>query len=147
MNFHHDLDEEILKLKVSMRKEIPYEQLNMGENKARMKKLSVNNKIRMRMVRHLQRENKELIKKLKLHSQILSNWISYVGYLSKVEFISALSTIGLKVSKDLLNSIFWLYDLNGDGLVDDKEFWLINSLFRGRSIHDKVKSKHHIENY
>jgi len=52
-----------------------------------------------------------------------------------------LSTIGVKFDKKLYHSIFWLYDLNGDGLVDDKEFWLINSLFRGRSILDKVKSK------
>lgn len=90
MNFHHDLDEEILKLKVSMRKEIPYEQLNMGENKQRMQKLSANNTLRMKMVKNLLRNNKDLIKKLKLHSQILSNWISYVGYLSKVEFFKAL---------------------------------------------------------
>lgn len=90
MNFHHDLDEEILKLKVSMRKEIPYEQLNMGENKQRLQKLSANNTLRMKMVKNLLRNNKDLIKKLKLHSQILSNWISYVGYLSKVEFFKAL---------------------------------------------------------
>lgn len=141
MNFHHDLDEEILKLKVSMRKEIPYEQLNMGENQQRLLKLSANNKLRMKMVKNLLRHNKDLIKKLKLHSQILSNWISYVGYLSKLEFFKALRTIGVKFDKELFNSIFWLYDLNGDGLVDDKEFWLINSLFRGRSIVDKVKSK------
>lgn len=79
MNFDHDLDEEILKLKVSMRKEIPYEELNMGgENKMKLKRLSSNNKMRMRMIKEFLKGNQELIKKLKLNSQILNNWLSYV---------------------------------------------------------------------
>lgn len=44
MNYQQDQDEEILKLTVCLRKEIPYEEVNMGENKMRFEKLSANNK-------------------------------------------------------------------------------------------------------
>lgn len=79
MNFDHDLDEEILKLKVSMRKEIPYEELNMGgDNKVKLARLSSNNKMRMKIIKEFLKGNQELIRKLKLNSQILNNWLSYV---------------------------------------------------------------------
>lgn len=100
MNYNHDLDEEELKLKVCIRKEIDYEKMNMGgDNEIKMQKLSVNNRQRMDLVKSLILNNSNLIKSLKLHSQILSNWISYVGYLSKEEFISAMTSIGVNIEQ------------------------------------------------
>ena len=78
MNFDHDLEEEHLKLKIARRRGIPYEELNMGQNKQRLKRLGANNKLRMKLVKQLLRGNQELIKKLKLNSQILNNWLGYV---------------------------------------------------------------------
>ena len=141
MNYDHDIDEEILKLQVSMRKQIPYEDLNMGQNQQRLDKLNINNEQRMKLVKDLLQNHSELIHKLKLHSRIVNNWITYVGFLNKEEFLAAFKTIGVKIDDKLFNSIFWLYDLNGDGKIDDKEFWIVNSLFRGRSLADKINSK------
>lgn len=56
MNFQHDLDEEVLKLTLCLRKEIPYEEMNLGENKMRIEKLSVNNKHRMDTIKRLIKE-------------------------------------------------------------------------------------------
>lgn len=105
-----------------MRKEIPYEEMNLGENKMRFAKLSVNNKHRMDTIKRLIRDQPELIKKLKIYGSILSNWLSYVGYLQKEEFYGALESIGVKYEAKLFDEIFWLYDLNGDAKVDEKEF-------------------------
>ena len=105
-----------------MRKEIPYEEMHLGENKMRFEKLSVNNKHRMDTIKRLIRDQPELIKKLKIYGSILSNWLSYVGYLQKEEFYGALESIGVKYDPKLFEEIFWLYDLNGDAKVDEKEF-------------------------
>ena len=93
MNFDHDLDEEILKLKVSLRKEIPFEKLNMGENAQRLQRLSANNKLRMKMVKSFIKEKQDLITKLKLNSQILNNWIDYVvkNFQKKISIFSFFS--------------------------------------------------------
>jgi len=58
MNFQHDLDEEVLKLTLCLRKEIPYEEMNLRENKMRIEKLklSVNNKHRMDTIKRLIKE-------------------------------------------------------------------------------------------
>ena len=141
MNFNQDLDKEILKLKVALRKEIPYEDLDNDENSRQRQKISANNKVRKKIVIKLLESNEDLINKLKLNSKILNNWLNYVGYLNKVEFINALKAIGIKFEENLFDDLFWLYDLNGDGVIDYKEFCLVNSLFRGRSIKDKVLSK------
>ena len=55
--------------------------------------------------------------------------------------MNALTSIGIKYSQALFDDLFWLYDLNGDGVIDYKEFCLVNSLFRGRSVKEKVLSK------
>lgn len=53
---------------------------------------------------------------------------------------NALVTIGIPDEPKLLSDIFWVFDVNGDEMVDSKEFAAIISLFRAYSIDDKIKS-------
>lgn len=52
-----------------------------------------------------------------------------------------MKSIGVPADLDLLNDLFWIFDLNGDEIVDSKEFAGISGLFRGFSNEDKVKSR------
>ncbi len=53
---------------------------------------------------------------------------------------NALTTIGIPDDTQLLNDIFWVFDVNGDEVVDSKEFATIITLFRAYSMEDKIKS-------
>lgn len=97
------------------------------------------NKLRLRTVQYLVETNEQVIHKLKLNYKILANWLNYVGYLSRLEFESALKSIGIRYDKRLYEKLFWLFDMNGDGIIDEKEFVLINDLFKGHTVEEKAK--------
>jgi len=78
MNYNQDLDDEILKLKIAIRKEIPYEELDNDTVIKQRSKASANNIVRKKIVTELLKTNEELIKRLKLNSKILNNWLNYV---------------------------------------------------------------------
>lgn len=62
------------------------------------------------------------------------------GHLNKPEFFNAMKSVGIPAELDLLSDLFWIFDLNGDEVVDAKEFASISGLFRGFTVEDKVKS-------
>ena len=97
------------------------------------------NKLRLRTVQYLVEKNEQVIHKLKLNYKILANWLNYVGYLSRPEFESALKSIGISHDQRLYEKLFWLFDMNGDGIIDEKEFVLINNLFKGHTVEEKAK--------
>jgi Ca2+-binding EF-hand superfamily protein len=97
------------------------------------------NKLRLRTVQYLVETNEQVIHKLKVNYKILANWLNYVGYLSRPEFYSALKSIGISHDKRLYEKLFWLFDMNGDGIIDEKEFVLINNLFKGHTVEEKAK--------
>lgn len=96
------------------------------------------NKLRLRTVAYLLENNTSLVHKFKLNYKILNKWIGYVGYLSKNEFEYAISSIGVPYDKKLYDKLFWLFDINKDGIVDAKEFGVINNLFISHSLEEKV---------
>lgn len=98
-----------------------------------------NNIQRLKTVQDLIDNNEDLINKLKLNYQILANWLNYVGYLTKGEFDSALKSIGVRFDPKLYNQLFMQFDINRDGVIDEKEFIVINNLFKGHTIDEKVK--------
>ena len=46
--------------------------------------------------------------------------------------------IGLKKDRNLISRLFWLFDLNGDGIIDYNELQYSINLFREYSLEDKV---------
>jgi Ca2+-binding EF-hand superfamily protein len=56
----------------------------------------------------------------------LANWLNYVGYLAKQDFFAVLDAIGAEYNFDLFDRLFWLFDLNNDGVIDEKEFLRIS---------------------
>lgn len=143
-----DLDLEELKLKVCLRKEIPYEELRLDEEKHKksLYRRSFNDKKRMRMLRDLKVNHPQVAAVLKNNSKILNNWIAYVvvavqqGYLNKPEFFNTLASLGVPNDPRLLADIFWIFDLNGDEVVDAREFSTISGMFRGYTLHDRIRS-------
>ena len=97
------------------------------------------NKLRLRTIQFLVETNEQVIHNLKLNYKILANWLNYVGYLSRSEFESALKSIGIGYDRKLYDKLFWLFDMNNDGIIDEKEFILINNLFKGHTVEEKVK--------
>jgi Ca2+-binding EF-hand superfamily protein len=143
-----DLDLEELKLKVCLRKEIPYEELHLDEEKGKknLQRRSFNDKKRMRMLKDLKVNYPQIAATLKNNSKILNNWIAYVvaaahqGYLNKPEFFNTLVSLGIPNDLKLLADIFWIFDLNGDEVVDAREFSTISGMFRGYTLNDRIRS-------
>lgn len=63
------------------------------------------------------------------------------GYLDKGEFFKTLVSLGLPNEERLLSDIFWIFDLNGDEIVDAREFASISAMFRGYTLQDRVRSR------
>ena len=148
-NFKHrdelgdvDLDLEELKLKVCMRKEIDYDKIGLVEDmKGKDNRRYFNEKKRSKLVEYIKEKQSNVVNILKHNSKILHNWISYIGFLSKMEFFSALVSIGVPNDVKLLEEIFWIFDFNGDQIVDSKEFAAGSSLFKGYTVEDRIKSR------
>ena len=60
-------------------------------------------------------------------------------YFNKPEFEAAIKSIGIKYDKVLYDKLFWLFDMNNNGVINEKEFIIINNLFKGHSVEEKVK--------
>ncbi len=143
-----DLDLEELKLKVCLRKEIPYEELRLDEEKSKksVHRRSFNDKKRMRMLKDLKVNHPHIAAILKNNAKVLNNWIAYVvasphqGYLNKPEFFNTLASLGVPNDPKLLADLFWVFDLNGDEVVDAREFSTISGMFRGYSLQDRIRS-------
>ena len=52
-----------------------------------------------------------------------------------------MKSVNVPQDSELLNDLFWIFDLNGDEVIDAKEFASITGLFRGFTLEDKVKGK------
>ena len=49
-----------------------------------------------------------------------------------------MKSVGIPQDLELLNDIFWIFDLNGDEVVDSKEFSTILGIFRKFTPEDKA---------
>jgi hypothetical protein len=45
----------------------------------------------------------------------------------------------VKYKKNLYDKLFWLFDMNNSGVITEKEFIIINNLFKGHTVEEKVK--------
>lgn len=74
-----DLDKEQLKLTVALRKEIPYEELNLPEfQREFQRRKAFNNNKRVKMINEILANHPMVANYIKANAKILSNWISYV---------------------------------------------------------------------
>lgn len=62
------------------------------------------------------------------------------GFLSKPEFFNALVSIGIPPDLEMLSNLFWIFDINGDEMIDSKEFSMASGLFKAYSTDDRIKS-------
>lgn len=60
--------------------------------------------------------------------------------MSKPEFYNCLVSLGIPKDTRLLGDIFWIFDLNGDEMIDAREFGTVSSAFRGYTLEDRAKS-------
>lgn len=96
-------------------------------------------KIRVQMVSWLLENKKDAINKLTENQQIIIAWIDYVGYIDKNEFEELLDACGIRYDQSLHERLFWLFDLNGNGVIEQKEILLALELFKEHSLDEKVK--------
>ena len=54
---------------------------------------------------------------------------------------NCLVNVGVPKDPELLADLFWIFDVNGDEMIDTKEYATIIRLFRTYSIDDKIKSR------
>lgn len=75
-----DLDMEALKLKVCLRKEIPYEEIELPEDKKMQqeKRKNFNDKKRLKMIKDLKISHPGAVSLLRHNAKILNSWIAYV---------------------------------------------------------------------
>ena len=96
-------------------------------------------KIRVQMVSWLLENRKDAVNKLTENQQIIIAWIDYVGYIDKNEFEDLLEACGIRYDQSLHERLFWLFDLNGNGVIEQKEILLALELFKEHSLDEKVK--------
>lgn len=58
--------------------------------------------------------------------------------MNKSEFELIMEHIGIKKDRNLLNRLFWLFDLNGDDSIDNNEITYSVNLFKEFNLEEKV---------
>lgn len=61
-----------------------------------------------------------------------------MSYVNKAEFELIMEHIGITKDRNLLNRLFWLFDLNGDGSIDHTEIAYSVNLFKEYTLEEKV---------
>ncbi len=49
--------------------------------------------------------------------------------------------VGVKQNPNLYTRLFWLFDMNGDGIIDQRELLVVLEWFKENSFEEKLKSK------
>jgi Ca2+-binding EF-hand superfamily protein len=96
-------------------------------------------KLRMQMVNWLIENKKDEITKISENHAVIIGWIDYFGYVDRNEFEEILEAMGIKFDLVLFQRLFWLFDVNGDGGVDQREAIAALELFRDHSFEEKLK--------
>ena len=61
-----------------------------------------------------------------------------IRYIDKIEFDHLLTTIGIKNDRTLNDRLFWLFDLNGNGVIESTEILIAIDMFKEHSIEEKI---------
>lgn len=75
-----DLDLEKLKLKVCLRKEIPYEELKLeeAEKKKEFSRMNFNEKKRLKLIKEIRTHHPGIVTLIKNNAKLLNTWVCYV---------------------------------------------------------------------
>jgi len=60
--------------------------------------------------------------------------------LNKTEFDELLIAVGINQNPNLYARLFWLFDMNGDGVIDQKELLTVLEWFKENSFEERLKS-------
>jgi len=53
--------------------------------------------------------------------------------------------VGVKQNPNLYTRLFWLFDMNGDGIIDQKELLVVLEWFKENSFEERLKSNNCFE--
>ncbi len=62
----------------------------------------------------------------------------FVKSVNKEEFKMIMNYIGLKKDNNLVERLYWLFDLNGDGNIDYNEITYSINLFKENSLEENI---------
>lgn len=113
--------------------------LNNTENITTSEWSSKNNKIREKAITSLANKHKNVYNKIKTNIPIIKNWLNYINYMDKYEFNLTVKSIGINISNKLFSDLFWIFDVKGDGVIDEHELDMISQLFKTNNFGDKIK--------
>jgi len=65
-------------------------------------------------------------------------WIVYLTYIDRNEFSELISALGIGYDANLFERLFRLFDLNDNGVIDQKEILATLELFKEHSFEEKV---------
>ena len=66
--------------------------------------------------------------------------MNYVHSVNKQEFELIMDHIGIKKDRNLLNRLFWLFDLNADEEIDNKEIIYSINLFKEGNLEENLET-------
>jgi len=96
-------------------------------------------KIRVEFVNWLMQNKKEVVQKINESHQLMLSWVVYLNYINRHEFDELLVAIGIPHDANLYDKIFRLFDINDNGVVDQKEVMAALDLFKEHSFEEKVR--------
>lgn len=95
-------------------------------------------KLRLQVVKWFKENKKDIIQAMNEQQETILNWVQYVGYVQRNEFDIIMNGIGLKKDRNLISRLFWLFDLNGDGIIEYNELQYSINLFKESTLEEKL---------
>eukprot|EP01017_Pseudomicrothorax_dubius_P045044 TRINITY_DN7715_c0_g1_i4.p1 TRINITY_DN7715_c0_g1~~TRINITY_DN7715_c0_g1_i4.p1 ORF type:complete len:131 (+),score=24.96 TRINITY_DN7715_c0_g1_i4:139-531(+) len=95
-------------------------------------------RLRMQTVSWLLENRKDIVNKITENQQIIISWLDYVGYIDQAEFDKLLMGCNIKYEKNLFERLFWLLDLNGNGVIEQREILIGLDMFKEYSFEEKL---------
>ncbi|CAD8150254.1 unnamed protein product [Paramecium pentaurelia] len=96
-------------------------------------------KLRLQMVKWLIDNKKEVVCALNENKQNILEWVQCVEKVDRDEFDIILHGIQLYKDPNLINRLFWVFDLNDDGYIEFNEIQYSINLFREYDQQDKIQ--------
>jgi len=98
-----------------------------------------NDTLRKSVISWLLEHQKEDVDKINGNHQAIISWIVYLQSLNKTEFDELLRAVGINQNSNLFARLFWLFDMNGDGVIDQKELLTVLEWFKENSFEERLK--------
>lgn len=97
------------------------------------------NSLKLRTIRWLLSYHKEEIDRLLASPKALLKHASVCGQLTHSQMLRIMQSLGLEPDRAFLERLFWVFDENGNGLIEPKEVMLGLEAFRTTSAQDKLE--------